>query len=106
MKKIYTGLLVGAIAGVLDVTPMIIMGLTWDANISAFVACIIGGFLIATSALKLPSVLKGLLIFFLLALPVMILVAFGNIYELIPMVVTNLIIGAFMGFMIGKFGRQ
>ena len=36
MKKIKIGLLLGMVAGVIDVIPMIMQNLTWDANISAF----------------------------------------------------------------------
>jgi hypothetical protein len=35
MKKIKIGILLGIIAGIIDVIPMIIQKLTWDANISA-----------------------------------------------------------------------
>ncbi|MBU0686781.1 MAG: hypothetical protein KKB81_02875 [Candidatus Margulisbacteria bacterium] len=106
MSKIKAGLLFGAIAGILDVIPMIIMKLTWDANTSAFVTCIIGGFLIATSNLRLHNVLKGVVIFFLLAVPIMILVGFGNPADLIPMLIMNLILGSFLGYTIGRFGRE
>ena len=34
MKKILIGLGIGAIIGIIDVIPMIIQNLTWDANIS------------------------------------------------------------------------
>ena len=36
MKKQVTGIILGIIAGILDVIPMIIQDLTWDANLSAF----------------------------------------------------------------------
>lgn len=36
MKKIKIGLLLGLVAGIIDVISMIIQDLTWDANISAF----------------------------------------------------------------------
>jgi len=35
-KKIIVGLGFGTIAGIIDVIPMVLQGLTWDANISAF----------------------------------------------------------------------
>ena len=47
MKKIKIGLLLGIAAGVIDVIPMVIQNLTWDANISAFTMWIVVGFLIA-----------------------------------------------------------
>ena len=50
--------------------------------------------------------LTGTLIFFLIALPMMILVVAGSPQELIPMLVTNLIIGSLMGYFIGRFGEK
>ena len=61
MKKIVIGLILGIVAGTIDVIPMIIQGLTWDANISAFSMWIIVGFLISTIDLKINSIIKGIL---------------------------------------------
>ena len=77
-----------------------------DTLASAFLMCIIGGFLISTSNLKLNNTLKGTLIFFLITLPMMILVVAGSLQELIPMLVTNLIIGNLMGYFICRFGEK
>ncbi|GEM_PF-4430029 len=38
MKRQLSGAAFGAMAGILDLTPMVIMGLTWNANLSAFYA--------------------------------------------------------------------
>jgi hypothetical protein len=105
-NKTKVGLIVGIIFGIVDIIPMILMKMTWDTLVSAFFMCIIGGFLISTSNLKLNNTLKGTLIFFLIALPMMILVLAGSTQELIPMLVTNLIIGSLMGYFIGRFGEK
>jgi hypothetical protein len=41
--------LLGTVAGALDVIPMMLQRLTWDANLSAFFLWIISGFMLATS---------------------------------------------------------
>ena len=105
-NKTKVGLIVGIIFGIVDIIPMILMKMTWDTLVSAFLMCIIGGFLISTTNLKLNNTLKGTLIFFLIALPMMILVVAGSPQELIPMLVTNLIIGSLMGYFIGRFGEK
>ena len=61
MKKIKIGILLGVVAGIIDVIPMIMQKLTWDANISAFTMWIVVGFLIATIDLKINSIIKGIL---------------------------------------------
>ena len=65
MKKIKMGLLLGIVAGIIDVIPMIIQNLTWDANISAFTMWIVVGFLNSTIDLNLNSIIKGILTAFL-----------------------------------------
>ena len=106
INKTKIGIIVGIIFGIVDIIPMILMKMTWDTLVSAFLMCIIGGFLISTSNLKLNSTLKGMLIFFLIALPMMIVVVAGAPIELVPMLVTNLIIGSLMGYFIGRFGEK
>lgn len=100
------GITVGVIFGVIDVIPMVLMKMTWDTLLSAFSMCVIGGFLISTSNLKLNNTLKGALIFFLIAIPMMIVVVSGSPKELVPMLATNLIIGSLMGYFIGRFEKK
>ena len=104
-KKIEIGIITGIIFGIVDVIPMIIMKMTWETLISAFSMCIIGGFIISISNLKLNNTLKGTLIFFLIALPMMIIVIASSPKELIPMLSTNLVIGSLMGYFIGRFEK-
>jgi len=103
MKKTQAGILFGTIAGIIDVTPMIFQGLSWDANISAFCFWIIAGFMIATSNLKLNSILKGILISYLVLLPVAILIAWSEPISLIPIGVMALILGGSLGYIVDKF---
>ena len=105
-NKTKVGIFVGIIFGIVDIIPMILMNMTWDTLVSAFSMCVIGGFVISTSNLKLNNTLKGTLIFFLMGIPIMILVVAGSPQELIPMLVTNLIIGSLMGYFIGRFGEK
>ena len=68
-NNIVIGLILGAIAGILDVIPMVLQGLSWDANLSAFFLWIVSGFMLATSNLRLHPVLKGIVIPFICLLP-------------------------------------
>jgi len=104
MNKMKIGLIFGTIAGIIDVTPMIIQGLTWDANLSAFSLWVVFGLLIATSNLKLPSVLKGVLISFLVLIPVAVLIAWQEPISLIPISIMTLILGSLLGYFIDKVG--
>ncbi len=102
MKKIVAGLVLGLVAGIIDVIPMILQKLTWDANLSALAMWIIAGFLISTNELKINSILKGILISFLLLTPIAILIAWQEPMSLIPIAIMTLVLGALLGFTINK----
>jgi len=106
LNKIQIGITIGVIFGIVDIIPMILIKMTWETLLSAFLMCVIGGLLISTSNLKLKNTLKGTLIFFLIAVPMMIIVVTDSPNELIPMLVTNLLIGSLMGYFIGRFGER
>jgi len=65
MKKMIIGLALGTVAGILDVIPMILQNLTWDADVSALAMWMVVGFFIASVELKMNPVLKGVLTAFL-----------------------------------------
>ena len=102
MKKIYFGLFLGTIAGVIDVIPMLFQGLPLSADLSAFCFWIIAGFMIATSNLKFNGIVKGILISYLLLIPVGTIIAFTEPISLIPMSIMTLILGGGLGYLLGK----
>ena len=102
MKKIKIGLLLGIVAGIIDVIPMIMQNLTWDANISAFTMWIVVGFLIATIDLNINSIIKGILTAFLVLLPTAILIGWQDPVSLIPIIIMTTILGGLLGFSINK----
>jgi len=105
MKNIKIGILLGVIAGIIDVIPMIMQKLTWDANISAFTMWIIVGFLISTIDLKINSIIKGILVAFLVLLPSAILIGWSEPFTLLPIAIMTTILGGLLGFSIHKFTK-
>jgi len=102
MKTIIIGIILGIAAGIIDVIPMIIKKLTWDANISAFLMWVIVGFLIATTNLNMNPILKGILIAFLVLTPCAVLIGWKEPKSLIPIFVMTLILGGLLGFLIPR----
>jgi hypothetical protein len=102
MRKVKIGIILGIVAGIIDVIPMIIQKLTWDANISAFSMWIVVGFLIAIVDLKINSIIKGILIAFLALLPTAILIGWKEPISLIPISIMTTILGGLLGFTINK----
>lgn len=105
MKRIVIGVIAGVVAGILDVTPMIIQGLTWDANLSAFSMWVVIGFLIAVTDIKVHPVLKGILLSFLALLPCAILIAWKEPFSLVPISAFTLVLGGLLGFTIHKIAK-
>lgn len=103
-NKIGYGIGFGVIAGILDVIPMILQKLTWDANLSAFSMWVIIGFILSVSELKLNSIFKGIMVSFLILLPSAILIGWKEPISLIPISVMTLILGSLSGYFIDKFG--
>jgi hypothetical protein len=105
MKKIKIGMLLGIVAGIIDLIPMLLQKLTWDANISAFSMWIVVGFFISTIDLKLNPVIKGILIAFLVLLPSAILISWMEPFSLIPIAIMTTLLGGLLGYFIQKLGK-
>lgn len=105
MKKTFLGVALGAVAGVIDVIPMVFQNLTWDANISAFCLWVASGFLIATSNLKIKSYFKGIIVSLAVLWPSAVLIGWKEPESLVPVLAMTLILGAALGFAVEKYGK-
>jgi hypothetical protein len=104
-RSIITGISLGAVAGIIDVIPMIIQKLTWDANISAFLMWIVIGFILSITELKMNSILKGILISYLVLLPAAILIGWKEPVSLVPILIMTTILGGALGYSIQRFKK-
>lgn len=102
MKPVIIGILLGIVAGIIDIIPMVIKKLSWDANISAFTMWIVVGFFIAAIDLSMNPILKGIIISFLVLLPAAILIGWKEPKSLIPIIFMTLILGGLLGYAIPK----
>jgi len=102
MNKMIFGLLIGALAGVIDVIPMLLQKLSWDADLSAFVMWLIVGFLVSVVDIKVGSVPKGILIAFLVLAPTAIIIGAQEPISLIPIFIMTLILGSGVGYLARK----
>lgn len=102
MKKIMNGLIIGCAAGVIDVIPMILQKLTWDANLSAFSLWMVTGVLVSVTEIKVKPFLKGITVAFMVILPCAILVGWKEPATLIPMSVMMVLLGSLTGYFVNK----
>jgi hypothetical protein len=84
---------------------MVIQGLTWDANLSAFVLWVVSGFILATSNLQLSPVLKGIVISFLCLLPSLPIIGWEDPISLWPIFIMTLILGSALGYAYSKLAK-
>jgi len=104
-RNIITGISLGAVAGIIDVIPMVIQRLTWDANISAFLMWVVIGFILSITELKINSILKGILISYLVLLPAAILIGWKEPVSLVPILIMTTILGGALGYSFHRFKK-
>ena len=93
MNSILIALLIGIVAGIIDVIPMIIQKLDKHANWSAFVHWVVLGLIIPFVDWNIAPWLKGLIIGEIGVLPIMILVYKEDKKALIPIAIMSAILG-------------
>ena len=106
MNKQLLGIIAGIVAGILDVIPMILQNLTWDANLSAFSLWVVSGFLISVADINTKGFIKGIIVSFLVLLPSTFIIGWHAPTTLIPIFIMTLILGSLIGFVIDKFSKQ
>lgn len=105
MSKLSISLIIGIIAGIIDVTPMIIQKLDKYACLSAFVHWVILGIVISYIEMPVAPWLKGIIIAVLSALPIVILVSKEDPKSIVPILAMSIILGAGVGISTAKFAN-
>lgn len=103
MTKLLIYIVIGVVAGIVDIIPMIIKKMDRFSIISAFVHWVVLGVLIPYVQLPWAGWFKGILIAELSALPIMILVMKDEPESIIPIVTMSAILGAGVGFATARF---
>lgn len=98
MKELMITLLIGVVAGILDILPMIKMKMDKFSTTSAFVHYLIAPFIIFNIELfGMTWWLKGGVLNLVLAIPVIILAAKDDRNAVPPMVITSIVLGTLIG---------
>mgnify|MGYP007068776466 FL=1 len=101
-KNIIKGISLGVVVGIIDVIPMLMQRLTWDANISAFFMWVAIGFILSITELKMNTILKGIMILVLVLLPAAILIGWKEPVSLVPIIIMTTILGGALGYLIHR----
>jgi hypothetical protein len=103
MSKIFIALIIGIIAGTIDVVPMIIQRIDKYACMSAFVQWIVLGLIIPYVNWDVQPWLKGLVIAEMAALPIMIIVFANEPKSIIPIAIFSAVLGILVGIAGARF---
>ena len=98
MKSVLIALVIGIVAGLIDVIPMILQKMDKNANASAFVHWVVLGLIIPFVHWNLTPWLKGVIIAELSAIPVLFMVIPHDKKALFPIVIMSAILGAGVGW--------
>ncbi len=105
MREVLMSLLVGAVAGAIDIGPMIKMKLSKYAVVSAFMQWVILGLMIPrTSLFGLNGWINGSVVAVLLCVPIVILVAEDDKKSVPIIVVTSIVLGGIVGLVSSLLG--
>jgi len=97
-KKILLGLVLGLAAGIIDLVPMLLQKLSWDANLSALSLWLVSGVLTASVDWKINPAVKGIVISLLVLLPSAVLIGAKEPLSLVPIGAMTLILGGALGY--------
>jgi hypothetical protein len=104
MSNILIAILIGSVAGVIDIIPMIIQKLDKYSITSAFFQWVVLGLVI--SFIKIPGIngwAKGLITAVLMAIPIVILVAKSDVKSVSIILITSAVLGSLVGLASLKF---
>lgn len=98
MKRISIGILLGALAGIIDMVPMMIKKIPAEGKISAFIMWIVIGFLVSAIDLKIKPVFKGIVVAILVLLPSAVLIGWNDPSSLVPISLMTILLGGLVGY--------
>ena len=93
MNDILIALIIGIIAGTIDVIPMIIQKMDKWANISAFSHWVVLGLIIPFVSWNIAPWLKGLIIAEISAIPILFMVASKDKKAILPITIMSAVLG-------------
>lgn len=100
-KNILKALAIGMCAGAIDILPMLIGGLSWQENLSAFIHWMVLGLIIPFVNWPLIPCAKGVVIALSSAVPIILVVK--DTSAVFPILVSSVILGALTGLAGDKF---
>ncbi|MFZ5642311.1 MAG: hypothetical protein ACOY46_01825 [Bacillota bacterium] len=106
MNRFIYSLFIGVVVGIIDIIPMLVQGLDWYSNASAFFHWVITSFIIFHININIVSWLKGLVIGEILGIPIIILVLQKEPVSALIIVGMSAVLGSLVGFAESRYYRK
>jgi hypothetical protein len=106
MRKFIVSTSLGIVAGVVDLVPMVIQDLEFNACASAFAQWVVLGIFINYIDFGIRSWIKGLLIAELAIIPILILVSSEGVSTILPIIGMTAVLGSLVGHFGSKLSHE
>jgi len=106
VKNIVAVLIVGLIAGALDLIPLILVDAPLYNMLSIMAFWLVATYMISSTTLSRNSLVNGLAISVLLMFPMALAVSATNQKDFFPMMLMAVVLGPIVGYAIGKLGNS
>lgn len=104
-QKLLASLVIGVIAGLIDITPGMIRGVDFHITLAGFFFWVLNGPVIAFISLPTMDWIKGLVVASFLAVPGMILISMIAPESVVPMLIITVFLGSLVGYLTGIYAR-
>ncbi|QJB58131.1 hypothetical protein [Pseudodesulfovibrio sp. zrk46] len=106
MDKLIKALLLGTAAGIVDGIPLLLQGLSWQANLASFLHWLGLGIIITYARLPMDGWLSGLILALLTGIPFAIMTTATDMAAFVPILASSAILGTVLGFMSERLIRN
>ncbi|HBV88618.1 MAG TPA: hypothetical protein DEF42_18710 [Desulfosporosinus sp.] len=103
MGKLIMSLMIGLMAGIIDIIPMIFQKLDKYSITSALIQWIVAGYVITHIQIGIKGWLKGLIIAVLMGLPIIVLVMKNDPESTVAILIMCVVLGSLVGFVGDKY---
>lgn len=103
MRKILKILIIGLIAGALDLIPLLFVSAPLFNMLSIVAFWLVTTYIILIAKITKNSILNGLILSILLMIPMALAVSATNPKDFVPMMSMAVLLGPIVGYAIGKF---
>lgn len=105
MSRLFISLLIGIVAGTVDITPMVAQRLSKYACLSAFAHWVVLGVLISYVQAPMPAWSKGITIAVLSCIPIVILISETDPKSIVPIAIMSVVLGAAVGWATSRYAH-